>query len=203
MFKEHKIVRLNSKTKNKIGQVEYFGSQDVLQIHEGQLSIGQPQHLYLLSDEEIKEGDWYLVGLNKVRKAITHTSTIIKTTVKEFGFSGWKKIIASTDPSLNLPTFSQSFVKKYCDLGGINSVMVEYNTEHVPHEIDSNYFLDINYLKTRPDNTIITKKIKDSFTRDEVIKLLNKFCIQEVVLEENETHERVVQDFLKYYSLTL
>ena len=71
-------------------------------------------HLYIISDEEIKEGDWYLVKLYKLGendnegtwtveqcKSITEQTWINKTSVdKTRHIDNCKKIIATTDKSL-------------------------------------------------------------------------------------------------------
>jgi hypothetical protein len=87
-----------------------------------------PQHLYIISDHEIKEGDWYIYA-NEVFKS-TGNSLLSS--------SQCKKIIATTDKSLRiqnimmsmsslyLPQPSQAFIKKYCKSGGIDEVLVEY-----------------------------------------------------------------------------
>ena len=76
-----------------------------------------PQHLYFTTDEEIKEGDW-MMNLNG------------DTIYQHFGnggdFEQWNKIIATTDPKLELPQPSQAFIKAYCEQGGIDEVDVEY-----------------------------------------------------------------------------
>mgnify|MGYP006104787947 FL=1 len=76
-----------------------------------------PQHLYFTTDEEIKEGDW-VMNLNG------------DTIYQHFGnggdFEQWNKIIATTDPELELPQPSQAFIKAYCNQGGIDEVDVEY-----------------------------------------------------------------------------
>ena len=76
-----------------------------------------PQHLYFTTDEEIKEGDW-MMNLNG------------DTIYQHFGnggdFEQWNKIIATTDPELELPQPSQAFIKAYCEQGGFDEVDVEY-----------------------------------------------------------------------------
>ena len=76
-----------------------------------------PQHLYFTTDEEIKEGDW-VMNLNG------------DTIYQHFGnggdFEQWNKIIATTDPELELPQPSQAFIKAYCEQGGFDEVDVEY-----------------------------------------------------------------------------
>ena len=76
-----------------------------------------PQHLYFTTDGEIKEGDW-VMNLNG------------DTIYQHFGnggdFEQWNKIIATTDPELELPQPSQAFIKAYCEQGGFDEVDVEY-----------------------------------------------------------------------------
>jgi len=102
-----------------------------------------------------------------------------------------KKIIATTDKSLKLkkhqngcmfdrclthtcnnmcylPQPSKAFIKKYCDLGGIDEIMVDYgvynrfanNGRGVRH---------VTKLKINSHNEITIHPIKDSWTREEVI----------------------------------
>ena len=135
------------------------------------------QHLYFLSDEEIKEGDWvYNSGQNIVFKWPNH---YVKANIKG---EHLKKIIATTDRTLHykislphgegeqsLPRPSNEFLKKYCELGGIDEVLVEYE------EYDWNEYTDTYWnskLKVAPDNTITIKSIKDSWNREEVIDLI-------------------------------
>ena len=77
----------------------------------------QAYHLYFTTDEEIKEGDW-MMNLNG------------DAIYQHFGnggdFEQWNKIIATTDPELELPQPSQAFIKAYCEQGGFDEVDVEY-----------------------------------------------------------------------------
>lgn len=86
----------------------------------GVLKYYQPQHLYVLSDEEKKENDWVFHIANK---------QIFKYTKGENKY--WKKIIATTDSSLkigdntgksgdgiSLPKIPQSFIEDF---------IIEYN----------------------------------------------------------------------------
>lgn len=124
------------------------------------------QHLYFLSDEEIKAGDWAINIENKsVNYPFQFDFEFIENGYKNF----IKKIIASTDPLLNLPRPSDSFIKKYCELGGIENVMVEYTGEYYY----SNEIFPLT-VKVAPDNTITIKAVKDSWNREEVIELMRK-----------------------------
>ena len=103
----------------------------------------QPQHLYLVSDEEIKEGDWFF-------------SSYYKTVQQSRGHKGldtfgemFQKIIATTDKSLiseesrtrgfqnigqsiRLPQPPESFIKAFVEAQGkITEVLVEYEDKNI------------------------------------------------------------------------
>jgi len=148
-----------------------------------------PQHLYFTTDEEIKEGDWYLLG-NTPRQS---TGDLGKPDTK------WLKIIASTDPKLltelgrykkmdaresftfkkgrelpsdyKLPQPSQAFIKAYCEQGGIDEVDVEYtrDMDSMQLNIDSKGKISSWKLKVDSHNTITIHPIKDSWSKEEVI----------------------------------
>jgi hypothetical protein len=166
-------------------------------------------HLYILSDEGGKKGEWVNDFVNHINPEILINED--GSCSKE---NGYLKIIASTDSSLtqykcgnNIPLsdhncthkiysvnfIPQSFIDKYvCEYNKgnkIEEVMVEYDTQwltgngwfnHAPiipegkdqdKRINDLQLRDI--LKLNPDNTINIKSIKDSWSRNEVIKLLN------------------------------
>lgn len=55
--------------------------------------MDKPQHLYFLTDEEIKEGDWLLdLRTNKIAKNINNSIICFNPSIK--------KIIATTNPEL-------------------------------------------------------------------------------------------------------
>ncbi len=103
-----------------------YKRNDTNEPHLGEFIINDPddklrtnQHLYFTSGEEIKEGG----------KMLTHEGV---ETAEYDGYSFDNgdefclKIIASTDPKLNLPQPTQAFIKAYCEQGGIDEVDVEY-----------------------------------------------------------------------------
>lgn len=147
----------------------------------------EPQHLYFLSDEVPKVGDWVYDWFNNQIKKY-----------EEVG-SG-TKIIATTDSSLMkqellgknthggffisdsyLPRPSNEFLKKYCELGGIDEVLVEYENDNRPN---NEYGWPMK-LKIAPDNTITIKPIKDSWSRKEVTSLIHK-AIYELTMPDGE-----------------
>jgi len=166
-----------------------------------------PQHLYILSDEEIKEGDWIYHTLDDKPIKATDEWFIngiknLKKDLERTREHGYKKVIATTDKSLEenigwirikkekreifqpLPQPSQSFIKKFVteyNKGNIiEEIMVEYNCltsvkfgimdlssyDLIKNRGDSLCIED--KLKVSSDNTITIKKIKDSWSRDEV-----------------------------------
>lgn len=139
-------------------------------------SIDRFQHLYFLSDEEIKEGDWCLldknVGLStgyEVKQCLEVDSINGEHTFAEddgslFTTGRCSKIVATTDEGLGygdnvgafyqLPRPSNEFIKKYCELGGIDKVLVEY-IDTGDKDFSKRY-----RLKIAPDNTITIKPIR-------------------------------------------
>lgn len=126
---------------------------------------GKEQHLYIISNEEIKESDWvyynYNGNLELVFQANKHNLYKIEENI-EF----YNKIIATTDKSLKveLPQISESFVKAYVEaLGNIKEVLVEYEAHWgIPSQWK---------VKLRPDNTIIIHQAK-TYTREELENLI-------------------------------
>ena len=150
------------------------------------------QHLYIISNDEIKEGDLFYnatIGNTGIFTCKDIDNLYIQS--KELGNFGinhnskyCNKIIASTDPSLGLPSISQGFIEKYCQLGGIDKVMVEYNRFtwntrtnneqcYFGYEAESEmqYCIEVIQPKLNSKGEVIISKIKDSWNREEVIEL--------------------------------
>lgn len=112
----------------------------------------RPQHLYILSSEEIKEGDWVLTKKYnnpvKANKFIKSIGWYYSNTLVDDICSG-KKIIATTNESLielydkqtnlgisknwikQLPRPSDDFIKAFVEKQGkIDKVLVEYQAYH-------------------------------------------------------------------------
>lgn len=199
MFKKHSAIILPTDKATSITQSFttkklFYNNNQLLAERHIQFEGAIPQHLYILSDEEIKKGNWIY---NK-DVGIVKCLTVEKNESEEFRFNYefetkdekcWLtdflgrsfKVIASTDKSLGLPSPSDSFIKKYCELGDINEVMVEYEEKieceayyayggydcHWPCKCKVN-------LNVALDNTITIKKVKESWSKEEVIGLLNE-----------------------------
>ena len=154
------------------------------------------QHLYFISNEEIKMGDWcicsdYRNSYQKLGK-VSHVGSPgnFKNTIQIGGntdlhigrenLTYCKKIIATTDKSLGLPQpskeFIEAYVKAYNEGNIITEAMVEYEKicTKLPSKENPNGLFG-NKIKVKSDNTISIRKVKDSWNREEVIKLLNDF----------------------------
>jgi len=105
-----------------------------------------PQHLYITTDEEIKEGDWV------IQQFEGQDADVCQITYGEYEIAPdiQRKIISTTDPNISkigyqsgklygvpdiegtkfedtrLPVIPQSFIEEYCKAGGIDEVLVEY-----------------------------------------------------------------------------
>lgn len=199
-FKKTKVVMLPTNEKATVGSIvtrpsdNRMATVNVLTKDDTQPCIHQ--HLYFLSDEEIKDGEYgFCMNLfnrgNQPYQIIFKMDSEQRQAMIELG--GQKnanvfKIIATTDKSLivakdteivsieyNLPQPSQSFIEKFVE---------EYNKGNVITEVLVEYHEDIYFqdelqargkLKINPkDNTITIRKAKDSWSREEVIELLHK-----------------------------
>ena len=127
-------------------------------------------NLYFTSEEEIREGDYYYsltadAWFKQGRLSFTNPNERL-----------CKKIIASTDPSLGLPQPSTSFIEKYIseyNKGNIiEKVNVEYDGDY--DEYYGGYYADTVKPKVSKGNTISISKVKDSWSREEVIALIDE-----------------------------
>ena len=158
-----------------------FNYNDTQSLRDGY----QFQHLYITSDEEIKEGDGALHQLDS--KVIQIVEGLLDGDIRRFGYT---KVIATTNKSIGiskdefesknwlLPQIPESFIKAFVESNGtIEEVLVEYE------EIEG-AMLNLNYkLKTRPDNTIIISQAK-TYTRDEVEILCNSAYANGMVAQQ-------------------
>lgn len=193
MFKKVTVVMLPTNEKASVIGL-YIDTNNLVFNNPNNKDIprGISQHLYILSDDEIKEGNWKLcLNDNSTSQYLSKKSIESDTKCKDC-----KKIIATTDKSLTkemysvssgkyqepLPQPSQSFievfVEEYNKGNIITEVMVEYenNTpKFIPiDKFNSKDLQDYIKLKINPkNNTISIRKIKDSWNREEVVNLLN------------------------------
>jgi hypothetical protein len=158
------------------GYLEYVGKG----YGNAQNSAWTDLHLYITTDEEIKEGDWVHHKEYGIRHYVNKDLT-----PEAYKSKGWKKIIATTDPKLNsnqiepydtskpygieFPQIPQDFIKAYCEQGGIDEVLVEYVLNPTRH----------THLKPRTiNNTIIIHPVEEKMYSREEVKLLVTMALQ-------------------------
>lgn len=161
------VVMLPSNQKARISQL----IDDKLVIDE---PIGICQHLYFISNREIKEGEYFLssTGVVMIHNKRSYTGMISRRIVESD-----KKIESTTDPTLGLPLIPQSFVNVFVEgQGKIEEVMIEMEQESSTGytEDRSRTFYGELSTKLRKDNTVICSPVKDTWTREEVIRLLRQ-----------------------------
>lgn len=205
-YKECGVVMLNTKSSKLLlsddGQLFHYHKE---QIGEG---IIKPQHLYITSDDKIKDGDW-MINING--------DTIIKYDSKNEGDNTWReywrKIIATTDKlcigheddydersktggnPIWLPEPSDKFIQAYIDAYNkgekIDKVLVEMDYEY--------YSGGTTFFTKLKDNDIIIKKTKDSWTKDELLSTLSleslreKFHSQSGMFINKQTSHEIIQ----------
>lgn len=160
---------------------------NILTYHKEQESDGAvtPIHLYITTDEEIKEGDWYIWkidgGMVIYQCKLTDKEDLLRlnTVYKNKA----KKIIATTDPNLfinirshltsseglmvNIPQIPQTFIEEYCKAVGIDKVLVEveiYDDPNFVEDLNKEMRLTpkiLNRPKLNPDNTIIIHPVEE------------------------------------------
>lgn len=205
----------------------YWTADEKLTIDSSDRRIGFiSNNLYFTADEEIKEGDWFYNNRsNRVHQCIKYyNENVIATNDEDYDVCNVEfsfKIIATTDKSLyqyamhsegkvkiDLPQPSQAFIEKYCKLGGIDEVDVEYTCNKCKgtKEIDTGmgileckhcyYKHNSEYpdLKTDSHNTITIHPIKDSWNKEELIELCKKAFKDGQLSETNYMEELDFQD---------
>lgn len=194
-YKKCKVIQLLTSDKTYLG-LQPNGVWKYLYIKDiNELGIGTFHHLYILSDEEIKERDWCLhiptntlyqcknvVHDNKVKEETGNCKKIIATTDKSLLVIGSKntELLSYTNKDGNfcLARPSNEFLQAYCKANGkIDEVLVEYELYSVTTTLNYKNVVDKKYsLKISPDNTITIKKVEEKmYSKEEIIELINNY----------------------------
>ena len=185
MDKKYKIIKLPTKT----SRFWYSDITNNFIIYESSIEQRKknksinPQHFYILSDEKVKKGDNVLYNDKKNGSCIYNVKSLKgysendKSSVylDKIGYipeTFIKKVIASTDCSLNLHLIHQSYINYYIEEYNKGNVIEEVEMEFVIVDFDNN---KVEHKIQMINNTISIKPIKDSWSREEVITLLNKY----------------------------
>lgn len=189
MFKKRKVVMLP--TNEKANLVLKNATNQLMILPTGHIGtnrslLTQPQNLYFLLDEEIKDGDWFVMNGCIVRQCEStnkepHTiHTVVDSTGSIHHVSVCEKIIATTDTSLtekiemlgtgstyifNLPQPSQSFIEKFVEEYNKGNVITEVMVEYIDEGEEDWFGDDYNgepfwnekiVLKVNPKDNTIT-----------------------------------------------
>lgn len=166
------------------------------------------QHLYILSDEEIKDDNWYFAVLHNhvwqalkgfIKSTMTNPKSEYKVIALTDSFLIVDAVFDYTHYNKFIPSPSQSFIDKYVteyNNGNIiTDVMVEYERsvreKKLLDSMINSYSYTNNEIIITPilkvnskDNTITIKKIKDSWTREEVIELLKSYLYEQSDIDD-------------------
>jgi hypothetical protein len=190
MKKKHQIVLIDTDKESKIllnpdNNILYTTTEPVGKGHH------KLKHLYILSDDEIKEGDWFVWASNGEEENgwnLERCKKLSETDVLNTNYKIQKKIIATTDSSLKiyesetlakasgfslksddilLPRLSGSFVEKYIELYNNGNPIVDVMVEYYEHIIGNMGSMDYpNFetelrLKLHSNNEVIISLIDE------------------------------------------
>jgi len=196
-YKECQVVMLPHS--NIDTQITMYLPEKELSTNLDRLQHHTNQHLYILSDEELKNGDWGInpITLNLSQHDNQHNNLNC----------GWKKVVTTTDSKLNfkickrhetlttnvnynctctgdmrnLPRPSNEFIEAYVKAQGkgFEKILVEYEKgnytgKHIHPKYSDNPELWYYWnLKLSPDNTITCKRVeKKSYSKEEILNWL-------------------------------
>jgi hypothetical protein len=225
-FKRAKVIMLPTNVLSNISLSNKTNNLVYNKDKHDTLSMFTNQHLYIISDDKPKIGDYYLVELydNQIQSKgwyLKQCESIDDVWVNNKGIeatrhiNNCKKVIATTNTSLtplfcktdskNIPQLSKQFIKKYIECYNkdeiITDVLVEYEAKRIYNNPDIRK-ADFNYqdiLKVNPkDNTITIKKVKDSWNREEVVSIINKIVTGRKCKQEFMCYSPIILDINKW-----
>lgn len=175
LYKRAEVIMLP--TKDRYGAIEKDPTlSGGLTIESIKYVHKNPQHLCFTTDDKIEEGDLFIRKIG--------TSLGIEQYIKDDHlYSGDKKVVATSDESLGLPQSPQTFIEVYCEVGGIDEVLLEYNdTEWYNERFGGTWqpFPDgktktrRTLIKVDSHNTITIHPIKDSLSIKEAKEIAKK-----------------------------
>lgn len=192
---------------------------------QGDKSFLKPQHLYILSDDEIKEGDWFY---NKLLNNIFQCVEVLKDDLSnhihfrdESGsrvvdINYCKKVIATTDKSLKLketlfenvvikkewinkplPEPSPQFIQKYIEEWNKGNKIEYVNVEYeaIGNWRHAEFIHTKDIPKVDKNNYITITKVKDSWNKEEVIEFAKK--VERLINENKSTYTDIPERFIE------
>ena len=152
----------------KINSTLFFGKNERAMLSEPSLNI-KAQHIFITSDEKIKEGDWYYDNgdANFICKAFKHTTNQYHR----------KKIILSTDPTLiadGIQEIDDTFLEWFIENPSCEFVEINDICDNV---YVAGFLATSTHIKYEPiipkDETKPT--IERKYTVDEVLDFIDHF----------------------------
>jgi len=165
------------------------------------------QHLYFTIDKKPKEGEWCInpKGLPDIfgfdyravytREEILKCKKIISTTDTKLGVTDFR--VSPVHNFIDLPQPSQAFIEKYCKVGGIWEVLVEYtHPSIISYKGENGVHKIASKPKVNSHNEITIHPIKDNWNKEELIgngiDSLDNFLMNSVIYTQ-EQRELVMQ----------
>lgn len=189
MYKKVNVIILPSKNGNsKIGlnPRAMFNKPHLYYFNEGAV-YQECQHLYIISDEEIKVGNWiyryedkkvfqsksYFSEGNPLKKGLI--TKIIATTDKSITINGYDSLDEDAVVNCYLPQIPQQFIEKWIEEYNKGNQIEEIFVEYVQElSIDSNkHLIEEAYLKINSDNTISIRN-KINYSIEEVKEIIRR-----------------------------
>ena len=191
---ESNIVKLNS------GNILYNYREPV----KAQKPHYTNQYLYITTDEKVKDGDWYYStfphnrGVNQRKgnwRTCFNERKIIATTDTKLGVTDLR--VSPVHNFIDLPQPSQAFIEKYCKVGGIWEVLVEYtHPSIISYKGENGVHKIASKPKVNSHNEITIHPIKDNWNKEELIgngiDSLDNFLMNSVIYTQ-EQRELVMQ----------
>lgn len=146
-------------------------------------------NLYILSNEDLKKGDWCF---HKASKSIVqypdcgypkdHVLKVIATTDKLITKSTPVRSADDFDLSIYynneyVPNINPKFIEKFVDEYNEDTIIIEVNVEYENAEDETYGEIKGHFPKIDKNNFITITKIKESWTREEVIEFTDRLRI--------------------------
>lgn len=166
-----------------LNNTKYDKSLELFRTIDG-IKVPNPQHLYAISDEKPKIGDYVYNSVLNILEKFTEVNNdflrykVIITTNESLKIEDECKIrsgkmVEYYPTEKQLPTFTNDFldtyIKKYNDGKIIKEIEVEYKSMSIGFDGTD----ELNYLKVNPDNTVDVSLVGDKlYTKEEVIDFI-------------------------------
>lgn len=149
----------------------------------------KPQHLYILSDDEILENDYiYHILDGRIILCGKEEFNTLQQSSNPDNY-GYKKIIATTDTSLNLSQPSKEFITKYIEEYKKGAVIEFIDVLYEDYECKNGHYMGFqtvcsyphcnerNYPKLKVDkqNCITITRSKDSYATNELYSIMQQY----------------------------